>query len=187
MNNQTFLSDGTYTQIIPNAAGCDSTITINLTIDNADNTTTLQGSTISANASGATYQWVDCDNGNNPISGATNQTFTPTVNGNYAVVVTQNGCSAVSNCVSITIVDVREIKPFFGVNVYPNPSNGLYTISGITATTNLTVLNSLGEVLYSSIAGGATESIDLSSLSKGIYFLKLSNKQNESILKISRN
>jgi hypothetical protein len=187
MNNQTFLSDGTYTQIIPNAAGCDSTITINLTITNADNTTSLQGSTISANANGANYQWVDCDNGNNPIAGATSQSFTPTVNGNYAVIVSQNGCSTISNCVSITVVDVKEINAFTGLNVYPNPSSGLYTIRGITANTTLTVMNSLGEVLYSSIANGTSESIDVSSLAKGIYFLKLSNRQNESILKISRN
>jgi hypothetical protein len=185
-NGATYTNSGTYTETLVNAAGCDSIISLNLTINTVDNTTSLAGATASANAVGATYQWIDCDNGNIPISGATNQSFTPTVNGNYAVLVTQNGCSAVSNCVSITIVDVREIKPFVGINVYPNPSNGLYTISGITANTNLTVLNSLGEVLYSSIAGGTTESIDLSSLAKGIYFLKLNNKQNESILKISR-
>jgi hypothetical protein len=187
MNNQTFLSDGTYTQIIPNAAGCDSTITINLTITNADNTTSLQGSTISANAIGANYQWVDCDNGNNPVAGATNQSFTPAVNGNYAVIVTQNGCSAVSNCTTITIVGNNEMSPSNGVTVYPNPSSGLYTIGGMMANTRLTVMNSLGEVLFSTIAGGTSESIDLSSLANGIYFLKLNHKENESILKISRN
>lgn len=187
MNNQTFLSDGTYTQIIPNAAGCDSTITINLTITNADNTTSLQGSTISANAIGANYQWVDCDNGNNPVAGATNQSFTPAVNGNYAVIVTQNGCSAVSNCTTITIVGTNETKSSNGVTVYPNPSSGLFTIGGMMANTRLTVMNSLGEVLFSTIAGGTSESIDLSSLANGIYFLKLNHKENESILKISRN
>ena len=33
LNNQTYTSSGTYTQIIANAAGCDSTITLNLTIN----------------------------------------------------------------------------------------------------------------------------------------------------------
>jgi hypothetical protein len=32
LNNQTYTQSGTYTQIIPNAAGCDSTITLNLTL-----------------------------------------------------------------------------------------------------------------------------------------------------------
>ena len=34
LNNQTYSSSGTYTQIIPNSAGCDSIITLNLTINN---------------------------------------------------------------------------------------------------------------------------------------------------------
>lgn len=33
LNGQTYTQSGTYTQIIPNAAGCDSTITLNLSLD----------------------------------------------------------------------------------------------------------------------------------------------------------
>lgn len=33
VNNQTYTQSGTYTAVIPNAAGCDSTITLNLTLD----------------------------------------------------------------------------------------------------------------------------------------------------------
>jgi hypothetical protein len=32
LNNQTYTQSGTYTQIIPNSVGCDSTITLNLTL-----------------------------------------------------------------------------------------------------------------------------------------------------------
>jgi hypothetical protein len=32
LNGQTYTQSGTYTQVIPNAAGCDSTITLNLTL-----------------------------------------------------------------------------------------------------------------------------------------------------------
>lgn len=49
------------------------------------------GPTLSANNSGATYQWVDCDNGNAPITGATSQSFTPSNSGNYAVIITEGG------------------------------------------------------------------------------------------------
>jgi hypothetical protein len=33
LNGQTYTQSGTYTQIIPNAAGCDSTITLNLSLN----------------------------------------------------------------------------------------------------------------------------------------------------------
>jgi hypothetical protein len=33
LNGQTYTQSGTYTQVIPNAAGCDSTITLNLTLN----------------------------------------------------------------------------------------------------------------------------------------------------------
>jgi hypothetical protein len=33
LNSQTYTQSGTYTQVIPNAAGCDSTITLNLTLN----------------------------------------------------------------------------------------------------------------------------------------------------------
>jgi hypothetical protein len=57
-----------------------------------------------ANQGGASYQWVDCDNGNAPIGGATGQTFVPSVTGNYAVEVTVGGCTETSGCESITVV-----------------------------------------------------------------------------------
>ncbi len=67
LNGQTYTSTGTYIQTLTNAQGCDSTITLNLTIPVIDNTiTTLNGLTFTANQAGASYQWVYC-NGNAPI------------------------------------------------------------------------------------------------------------------------
>src|SRR5690606_30067270 len=52
---------------------------------------------------GTTYQWIDCDNEDAPIDEATTQIFTPTATGNYAVIITKGGCSAQSECTSVTI------------------------------------------------------------------------------------
>src|SRR5690606_3645392 len=56
-----------------------------------------------ANQGGATYQWLDCNNGNLPIGGATGQTYVPVVTGNYAVQVTIGGCTETSGCELITV------------------------------------------------------------------------------------
>ncbi|MEY3049429.1 MAG: hypothetical protein RL365_1467 [Bacteroidota bacterium] len=65
--------------------------------------------TLTADQNNATYQWIDCDNNNSPILGETNQSFTPTVTGNYAVEVTVNGCTSVSECVLMDFTGVDEL------------------------------------------------------------------------------
>jgi hypothetical protein len=66
LNNQSYAASGTYTQVIPNAAGCDSTITLVLTALNSpttaltimQNDTICSGQQITAMASGAnSYSW----------------------------------------------------------------------------------------------------------------------------------
>lgn len=109
-DGQVHNSSGQYTAIIPNAAGCDSVITIDLTINTVDATTTqVDGITIQANLNGAQYQWVDCDNNFSNINGETNQTYVASVNGNYAVIVTDGNCSDTSDCVSVNSVGLSEI------------------------------------------------------------------------------
>jgi hypothetical protein len=109
--------------------GCDSLVTLNLTINNiSDITTSVSGITITANNSGATYQWLDCDNNNALIAGETGQSFIASANGNYAVQLTENGCIDTTSCVSITSAGI--IENSFGDNllVYPNPTNGNFSI-----------------------------------------------------------
>lgn len=86
-----------------------------------DTALTHSGQTITASASPAQYQWIDCNNGNVAIPGATDQDFTPSSNGSYAVIVTENGCQDTSACVDITGVGVRTtVRNEF--SVYPNPT-----------------------------------------------------------------
>ena len=69
----------TYTGV--NTAGCDSVVTLNLTIIKVDKTTTTAGAKITSNQAGGTYQWIDCGNGFKNISGATKRSYTALVPG----------------------------------------------------------------------------------------------------------
>src|SRR5690606_20436411 len=93
LNGVTYTSsNNTATHIIPNAVGCDSVITLDLNIYTvSDLTIDSDGSTLTAALSGASYQWFNCDD-NTAIAGETNQTFTPSVAGNYAISIDENGC-----------------------------------------------------------------------------------------------
>jgi hypothetical protein len=120
-------SSGTYMDTIPNMSGCDSVITITLTINTVNTGVTVSGFQLTSAAAGATYQWVDCANNFSPIAGATSQSFTPTVDGSYAVIVTQNSCTDTSACSNIIGIGMQEVT-LSNVSVYPNPVNDQVTI-----------------------------------------------------------
>ncbi len=122
------------------ANGCDSLVTLDLTINKvSDITIFINGSTISANNSNAIYQWLDCDNNNTPISGATNQDFTATMNGNYAVELTENGCTDTSACVLITTVNLIENISADKFVLSPNPTTADFAIQFDDIQQNLNV------------------------------------------------
>jgi hypothetical protein len=167
-----YTSSGTYVDIIPNAAGCDSTITIQLTINSANTGVTQTGNTLTANASSATYQWIDCNNGNAPISGAISQSFTPAASGNYAVIITENGCTDTSSCVAVTVVGISGALTE-RVHVYPNPSHGRVHVelADPSAYLRLTVRDALGRVvLEQDIDPSGKWAVDLPAVS-GLYLL----------------
>ena len=120
-------SSNIYLDTIPNAAKCDSMITINLTIVNIDSSVTQAGALLTANQVGATYQWLDCP-GITPIAGATSQTYEATTNGDYAVIVSNSGCADTSACYTISGVGI--LNNDFGADfqVYPNPTDGNFSI-----------------------------------------------------------
>jgi hypothetical protein len=170
-NGQTYTTSGTYTVI----DGCHTeelVITIN---EVTDITTTVVGETITATNSSATYQWVDCDNGNAPISGATNQSFTATANGNYAVEVTENGCTATSSCVAILSTGIVTNSELSNMIVYPNPTNGEVMISLEAAYIGrtITISNTYGQIVDQWLVNNTITTIDLSALANGIYYIQL--------------
>ena len=53
--------------------------------------------------------------------GATSQTFNPTTNGSYAVVISNNGCIDTSACYSLNSVNVEQHDENNAMKLYPNP------------------------------------------------------------------
>ncbi len=189
LNGQTYTVSGNYVQILTNSSGCDSTISIGLTIIDIDETVTLNGNTLTANTTGAVYQWIDCDNGNQPIVGEINQSFTPTTSGNYAVIVTENGCTETSACTAVNIIGIDETVWVSGVKVYPNPVGQLAVISTLMAgkEKTLSVFDILGKEIYSTVFSAANFQLPTADWKSGIYFLEVTLDEMVSRLKLIKN
>lgn len=184
-DGQTYTASGAYDHIIVggSANGCDSTITLNLTI-NAFPTATAaySGDSILTASAGTTYQWIDCAT-NTAIAGAIAQTFQATVNGSYAVVVTNaTGCSDTSTCVTVNDLGI-DGKEFTFINVYPNPTTSSVTIDMNVDNATIELVDAQGKIIsVSTINNGGT--IDLTNAERGVYFLRVRSENGETTKRI---
>jgi hypothetical protein len=190
INGQTYTaSNNTATFNIVNGAanGCDSLVTLDLTINNvSDLTTTTSGTTISANNTGASYQWLDCDNNNSIIASETGQSFTANSNGNYAVELTENGCVDTTDCVAITSVGI--IENSFGdiLLVYPNPTSGNFSIDlgAIYESTMVSIVDLLGKLIDSK-SMTQSQTLNLSVVDPaGIYIVTIQAGDKKAVIRL---
>lgn len=167
--------------VTPEANGCTGTPeTFTITVNSVDNSiTSADGVTITATATGAQYQWIDCDDNNNWINGETGQSFTATANGNYAVIVTENNCSDTSDCYNVNKISLDENSSAFGVNIYPNPTSGNFQIyfEHFDSPVNMTITDSRGKIVYTRELSEATSTIELADLAEGLYHVRLYNDE----------
>jgi ELWxxDGT repeat protein len=171
---------GIYKDTIPNKAGCDSLITINLTINTVNTLINSSDGILTAEATSAEYQWLDCNNSYLPIESETESIFAPGMSGTFAVEITLNECIDTSECYSINIISLStELGE--RIRVYPNPGDGHFTVE-------LGAVYEKAEVVIYGIAGNiesvhtfgntGTFSLDIERPS-GLYLLKIVTQDGE--------
>ena len=157
-------------------------------LSGTDNGITQIGETLTANAGGATYQWVECSNNNQPIAGATGQSFVPTSNGSYAVQITKGGCTTTSTCVNMTVVGLEDPISSL-IKVYPTISNGSATIDlgDIGRDVAISVRNLSGQIVIKEGPINNVRKFDISlPKSSGLYFVEVQDGSSTSRFKIIR-
>ena len=188
-DGQLYTTSGIKTAIITNAAGCDSTVIINLTINTIDASVIQNGIILSANATAQIYKWLDCDNAYSIINGETSQSFTPTKNGNYAVELTLNNCVDTSACFEVILVGIIENTFSNLITVYPNPTNGRVIISLGEFLNEFTVsISDISGKLISLSTYKETELFEINlNVKPGVYSLKINSIHETAILKLIKN
>jgi len=165
-----YSSTGIYEEVILSVNGCDSTIITNLTVQQPINvTTTVNNTTITVNETNATFFWLNCAN-NEILLETSNPSFTVPANGQYAVIVTKNNCSAMSECVTIDNVSIENIIKTT-IEVYPNPTTSTLSISGISSDFSYKISDLQGKLLKQ---GANDKQIDIENLSAGTYVIGIS-------------
>jgi hypothetical protein len=179
-------SNNSATWILSNTSGCDSLVTLNLTINTVNVGVTNNSPILVANSTGTTYQWLNCDDNFAEIPGENNQSFTATVNGNYAVVVSENNCSDTSTCVAVTNVGILENDFGTAFMVFPNPTNGELSVDlGVKYNeVNIIIRNTLGqEVLKKTYSNSKVLQLNIPSES-GLYIIEVSTIDKKAQLKV---
>ena len=187
-SGSTFPSGVTTNTFVATSGSFSDTCSFTVTVNAPDTSVTRNLSTFTSNETGATYQWLNCDSNFMAISGATNQSYTATTNGSYAVVVSKNGCTDTSACQMINNVGISNVG-FENVSIYPNPTNGQVTIDlgSIKESMNYTLTSIDGRIVtQKSNVTDNKITIDLSNEGKGVYLLKLYNTKSSSVFRITR-
>lgn len=113
---------GTFIDTLTATSGCDSILSLSVTIKTADTAVVLDQSNqrLIALATNASFRWLDCENSYAVIPGIINDTagFVP---GTYAVEITQNGCVDTSRCVVLRNTYIIETGSTQSFSIYPNP------------------------------------------------------------------
>ena len=176
--NSAYTNSGDYIDSIVNSNGCFSFIYTNLSVGNPLSVTISQvGSVLESTVSGGfmpyDYLW------NNS---ATTPNITISSNGLYWLLVTDS-LSCPNDTAFYDVTDFHTSISELGVDalsIYPNPSSNLFNIeftSYIKQSLVVRLVNVIGGDLLKDILadfeGDYKKTIDLSSYSKGIYFLKI--------------
>lgn len=170
----------------PGAGQCSNSLNQTITVNPLpSNGISQNGITLSAAATGVAYQWIDC-NTNQPVVGATNQSFTTTeAVGTYAVIVTENGCSDTSTCISVDQSGLNEGD--FYIGLLPNPANESVLIQWNSDVFDMIeLLDEAGKIVRRVFVSDAAQAVEfsLTHIAAGVYHVRLSGVERLAIQKL---
>jgi len=135
----------------------------------------LTGDTLSTALTYNSYQW---QLNGTAIPGATNAIYIATVNGTYALNVSDtNNCTGASALYDISGLGVSTIASSAAIHIMPNPTTGIINITG-AGQVNISVYDVVGQMVKQAYNA---EKISISDLPSGMYFIKLTSKDGQII------
>lgn len=135
---------------------------------------------LTCTTTGFPYQWFDA---NGPITGETNQTFTPTANGTYYVRISGTDCFDESSSISVNDIHLEEWSSVSSVSLYPIPATHVLTLEVDALTSEevlLEVTEMSGKVVIREVielqAGSQSRQLEVGNLTSGAYLLRMTGE-----------
>lgn len=176
--------DKDFCQVGTNVSNSNRTIYEQIScIGDMDTTVTVSGIELTSNMNYGTYYWYDCNSLQN-IPFSENQTFTPSYNGDFAVVINAFGCIDTSDCKTVSTIGFNELSEE-EITLYPNPTSDYINITSSQPLTYVIISDASGKQVRS-IAGNQQHilQLDLSDLQAGIYVLDLFANDSREVVRV---
>jgi hypothetical protein len=186
-NGISYHQSGEFVQSYSNYNNCDSNYIVTVVIDSVDTSVIYNGiNGLYANATNASYVWIDCSN-NQVVPGSSNSAFfTATQSGSYACVVTENGCSDTSACYSINI-EPNSVSDYSLLSqLYPNPSKGTYHLLLNNTYNNvlLEIKNMQGQRIWNQEYTRLKETTFTLDAAAGVYMLFIQQGNRQQVMQL---
>ena len=185
-------TNSTYTVTGSNGSCSDKqTISISVNAVPATPTITPNGNVLTSSAAN-TYQWFM---NNNPIVGATSQSYTATQAGSYQVQVTNiSNCTSISTSYTVNSIGIAtQTGNVVQTLVRPNPFSNSFELDLTTDDGNASIelYNAIGQrvaVIYSGTISSGNNHFTFNTLpdmQNGMYFVKIQTESFAKIIKVS--
>jgi hypothetical protein len=187
---QTITEAGDYTALFQTRAGCDSLVSLSVVVTEVNTEVVPQGAVLTADAIGASYQWLDCLTGNLPVPGATGQTFTAGASGEFAVTISQNGCMDTSACYEVGVVVGIADESLKDPILFSNPVDEAVRLDLHRSYESISIelVNMMGQTMTIQHFNEASVlELDLHAIPSGTYLLRLLTDHDISTLRLLKN
>jgi len=184
-------TSGVFSVAASNACGASAQQTLSVTVNPLPTITVstnisvlCEGESATLTASGAsTYTF-------NPGGNGTSIVVTPPVTSVYTVSGTDaNGCSNTfiftQNVDACLGINSNNAVASSGVEMYPNPTEGKINLE-LSSNCEVTIMNSLGQVVYETNLSSGKHELDLVHLAKGLYVVKVKSGKDLVTIKVIR-
>jgi len=189
------LTEATYFRAVLTTTGCGSANSNEVEIQVAQ--TPEAGFTCSLNqfeatftnssTNATTYSWDFGD-----ASGTStdeNPVYVYAENGTYEVVLTASNGYCVDSEVSeeflIDVIGIKDLKEL-GINIYPNPTNGLFNVETEIEALDMTIVDITGKIVLRKQLSNTVNQIDITNNAKGSYIInfRANNKSYSTVIVI---
>ncbi len=153
--------------------GCDSIFTFDVTAEDINTEVNANGLTLTATAVDVNYQWINCTT-NEIIVGANEQSFTPEIDGDYAVILEGFACVFESTCFSIIGTSTEDKQFSSSIKIFPNPTSERLQINfgDNQKEIKVSILDLNGKLIHNVTTNQSKIDLNVNSLTPGVYVTK---------------